>query len=58
MAQAAVHSYAVVCFDSKEAQDRALADPLRYFGIAIEGELLLFTVTFHANHAHNLTRSP
>ena len=42
MAQAAVHSYAVVCFDSKEAQDRALADPLRYFGIAIEGEFYFY----------------
>jgi hypothetical protein len=32
--------------------DVARASPME------EGEFLLCTVTFHANHAHNLTRSP
>jgi hypothetical protein len=27
-------------------------------GEAVKVSVLLFTVTFHANHAHNLTRSP
>ena len=29
-----------------------------FFDLAYDGSFLLFTVTFYANHAHNLTRSP
>jgi hypothetical protein len=41
------------------AASRQIAPLVDRFGRAMAGEFfLLFTVTFYANHAHNLTRSP
>jgi hypothetical protein len=44
--------------DPRSAIAKSYAEKAFWVAAASEVSVILFTVTFHANHAHNLTRSP